>query len=63
MFQFSKLTPPFTSKMVMATFVNGQHRTDYGHIVLTTDNVLYPPEKIETTPSRADGLSPEVQLP
>lgn len=43
----------------MATFVNGQHRTDYGHIVLTTDNVLYPPEKIETTPSRADGLSAE----
>jgi len=43
----------------MATFVNGQHRTDYGHIVLTTDNVLYPPEKIETTPSRADGLSVE----
>jgi len=45
--------------MVMATFVNGQHRTEYGHIVLTTDNVLYPPEKIETTPSRADGLSAE----
>ena len=45
----------------MAVFVAGQHRTDYGHIRLTTENVLHPAEKVANTPTRADGISKEVR--
>ncbi|KAL5253026.1 hypothetical protein ACHWQZ_G015700 [Mnemiopsis leidyi] len=43
----------------MAVFVDGQHRTDYGRIVLTTDNVLHSAERVQNTPSRADGINYE----
>ena len=42
-------------------FVDGQHRTDYGRIVLTTDNVLHSAERVQNTPSRADGINFEVR--
>ena len=46
----------------MAVFVDGQHRTDYGRIVLTTDNVLHSADRVLNTPSRADGISYEVSF-
>ena len=46
----------------MAVFVDGQHRTDYGRIVLTTGNVLHSAPRVVDTPSRADGISYEVSF-
>jgi len=43
----------------MAVFVDGQHRTDYGRITLTTDNALHSADRVLNTPSRADGISYE----
>jgi len=34
----------------------------YGQIVLTLENVLLPPEKLNPTPSAQDGLDPELEM-
>ena len=34
----------------------------YGKVILTSENILLPPEKLSPTPSSVDGLDPEVEM-